>query len=621
MTARKCLSFSLPWKPTRQVRGCVVYDSKKIAELDGLLAKKLRTKTTSGVPQAVRRQLGAQPSALFSIKQTWETKDPDDYSLQKLIDEAPLLAANQHWRLTPNSGEVSAAIAAESARSGVKTLVFFQSIKNALSAARKITKRLANEPVKLTSEENESLHAVCDELGDTSHTFMDFLDGTLRDNALVHHGLLLREERHLCESLFQRSDGVAVLTATSTLAQGMNLPSELVLIAEDSRYVPDQGRATLEAQELLNAAGRAGRAGKNSTGMVLVIPGNIVSVDLESSSISGHWMRLQEIFGQSDQCLEIDDPLCAILDRIESEQGNSGSLERYCVGRMSGGDSGQGSSELVKAIGRTLSSFRARRDGDEEWIKTRTSAAVSALEDGDEEDSVEKRVASVTGVSISALRSLTNFMATRPMPEEASPGVLVDWMFDWMSSDASVLSLLFRDASLRDLFGKPYGDLPDDESRVHFVLPRLRKYLLLWMNGATLAIIEESTGTPADSLKHCMTARKFVLRFVPELSHIFGLPGQIVALRDETEARRLELRLLHACVRNGFIELGQIALRSTLPEKHRHRTAVQSQFARIRHLLPEIASPASWADVEAQVATAVRLDADNGEEPPLRAEL
>jgi replicative superfamily II helicase len=67
----------------------------------------------------------------------------------------------------------------------------------------------------------------------------------------------------LCEGFFSR-----LLVATSTLAQGMNLPSEVVIIAGDSRFNQDANRMErLEAHELLNAAGRAGRAGEVSQGI------------------------------------------------------------------------------------------------------------------------------------------------------------------------------------------------------------------------------------------------------------------------------------------------------------------------------------------------------------------
>ena len=47
------------------------------------------------------------------------------------------------------------------------------------------------------------------------------------------------------------------------------------------------------------------------------------------------------------------------------------------------------------------------------------------------------------------------------------------------------------------------------------------------MTGHTLASMEESTGTPINRVGRCEFAREFVLRIVPELSYIFGLPNQI----------------------------------------------------------------------------------------------
>ena len=46
MTGRACLHLSLPWKPTRQLRGCVVYSQKTVAELEaGLRQAQVARKT------------------------------------------------------------------------------------------------------------------------------------------------------------------------------------------------------------------------------------------------------------------------------------------------------------------------------------------------------------------------------------------------------------------------------------------------------------------------------------------------------------------------------------------------------------------------------------------------
>lgn len=185
--------------------------------------------------------------------------------------------------------------------------------------------------IKLTNEEREWLATSKLEIGGIDHLFIDVDEGNLVSPCVVHHGLLLPEERQLCESLYQRADGATAMAATSTVAQGMNFPSELVIIAEDSRFDEAKDRReVLQAQELLNAAGRAGRACQNANGIVLVIPGKVVGIDIDDAKIGGHWAELRKVFGQSDQCLEIDDPLTAILDRIHAAVGDHKRANRHC---------------------------------------------------------------------------------------------------------------------------------------------------------------------------------------------------------------------------------------------------------------------------------------------------
>ena len=144
-----------------------------------------------------------------------------------------------------------------------------------------------------------------EELGGPQHCYLKLdANGQVDGSATSHHGQLLKAERMLHESLFKRRDGVDALFATSTLAQGMNLPSDVVLIAGDSRWdVTDDKFKQLDAHELLNAAGHAGREGEGGQGFVLVVPSKIINIGDGENPINRHWMSLQSIFAQSDQCL------------------------------------------------------------------------------------------------------------------------------------------------------------------------------------------------------------------------------------------------------------------------------------------------------------------------------
>ena len=348
LTGRPCLSLDLLWKPTRQVRGCVVYSDSEIQALNSRLQSDRRTYTTRGAPVSTQEAMRAEPYAFFCLNQTWHTTSRNDYSLQKLLNEQVKLAVGAYlrkgapnntarWYLTPNGVQVSQTLAEEISKQNLKTIVFMQTIPWAISAHNKVCKNVAGSGCVLTENERASYDAAKDEMGGADHLYL-FIDedaNTLQSSSACHHGHLLSFERTLHESLFKRSDGLNVLVATSTLSQGMNLPGDVVVIGGDSRFDLDANRmARLEAHELLNAAGRAGRAGQRSHGLVIVVPSKVVEFNNENSTINRYWTELQGIFSQGDQCLTIEDPLEPLLDRIHDTSSAGDPMTEYLVGRL-----------------------------------------------------------------------------------------------------------------------------------------------------------------------------------------------------------------------------------------------------------------------------------------------
>lgn len=304
LTGRKALALDNTWKPTRQLRGCIVYDAKRLQQLEKELRKERIKKPTGGVPAAVGRKLTAQPNAFFSVKQTWASQVRRDYALVPFSNESLPFSTSKFWGITPNSGVVASSIAASAAEAGLRTLVFSQSIPNAVSIADKAANALEACDVDLTETERRAYDVAVDEMGGPDQLYLNLKNGKLVAQAATHHGQLLSEERQLAESLYKCKGALSVLAATPTLGQGMNLPADLVIIAEDSQYNVESGRKDiLRPEDLLNAAGRAGRAGESATGIVLVIPGKVVGLDDADNKIGGRWTRLREIFGQSDRSM------------------------------------------------------------------------------------------------------------------------------------------------------------------------------------------------------------------------------------------------------------------------------------------------------------------------------
>jgi len=92
------------------------------------------------------------------------------------------------------------------------------------------------------------------------------LVGMLENGVGVHHAGLSDDVRALMEWLAE-TGSLRVLCATSTIAQGINFPVSSVFLA--SRFVP-QGQRSVEMapREFWNLAGRAGRIGHDSIGVV-----------------------------------------------------------------------------------------------------------------------------------------------------------------------------------------------------------------------------------------------------------------------------------------------------------------------------------------------------------------
>ncbi|WP_211257422.1 DEAD/DEAH box helicase [Muricoccus aerilatus] len=241
LTGRRALALDLAWKPTRQARGCVTYAASRVTELEGLLSRARRTATTKNAPRRVREQLTANPLAFFCLRQTWASLRRKDYALMPLLDQPVTFNTGTtrggNWYLTPNGNKVAAGIAVAASHARLKTLVFVQSTVAAEGAVSHVREALLGYRVKLTDAEAVLRARIEEEMGGARHCYLQLDDdGGVSGVGTSHHAQLLKDERDLHRSLFERRDGLNILFATSTVAQGMNLPSDIVIIAADSRW-------------------------------------------------------------------------------------------------------------------------------------------------------------------------------------------------------------------------------------------------------------------------------------------------------------------------------------------------------------------------------------------------
>ncbi len=609
LTERDCLSLDLAWKPTRQARGCVVYDMDRIGELETKLAEaRIAKPKQDAVPVGVKRQLSAEPFGLFGLRQTWNSTDTEDYALRALLETPTPLGTSKgrRWYLTPNGNEVSTAIAAGSVGAGLKTLVFVQNTIACAKCVREFATHLSPHEVSLTEEEQAWRVLVVEEMGGAEYCYLPVDEaGVVRTGAASHHALLLREERELHESLFKRRDGLHALFATSTLAQGMNLPSEVVIICGDSRFDPKADKLKqLEAHELLNAAGRAGRAGEGSQGFVLLVPSHVIGFDQAKSLISDDWMDLRAIFEQSDQCLVIEDPLGAALDDIHNGITLTGP-SAYLLGRLPVATAGGGPDPAEVMLRRSLVAYRKTQAGDTAWIASRVAAAVAARPAAAKDDvHWLGLVCASTGLSVTLLESLLELVDSGALAGSATDAVAA--LMTWMRKSPLRLMDLVRPESLERLFGDAYKQLSSDEARAIQALDLIEKILPVWMSGAPLCKIEVVVEGKTTGLGFCPTARHFAMRVAPDLAFVAGLPARLLLARlaatapEEEPFIPLTLATLGSLLREGCDSAEALAARLEAGRSV-SRVAARAEF---EEALPYIGAAAPSETFE---ATLVRV--------------
>jgi helicase len=108
-------------------------------------------------------------------------------------------------------------------------------------------------------------------VGDPSVIAQD-LRRCLQGGIAFHVADLERDEKRVVEEFFRRPNSpIRVIVATTTLAQGVNLPAETVIIAELDHPIGQRRTTPYTVAEYKNIAGRAGRLGFSETGTAIVL--------------------------------------------------------------------------------------------------------------------------------------------------------------------------------------------------------------------------------------------------------------------------------------------------------------------------------------------------------------
>ncbi len=347
-TGDNAKAVTIKWRPTRTLRSILGVENEAF-QCNADAARKALSKLTDNRKSLTFRSPCALAANLYGA---WQSESEPDYVVSKIDCNATLSAKRRktvlkEWHYTYEADSwvnvTAAALATKFAERGIQTLVFTPANRhypfsngNKVKLSQETLERLPDPPdIVETCRVLAEYELGCDSL------VYEMLDR----GVAVHTSLMLETEKIGSELMF-RQHGAPIMFATGTLAQGLNLPAIAVIIA-GSRIGDPRGEETdiverRKFSQLLNAAGRAGRAGFANQGLVIAIPDiPIVFSDFQKVL---DVRRQMDYLQQSDDAVPVESGLADFLDSVCAHTLTSDSasiLELQVLSLLTGGDATQ----------------------------------------------------------------------------------------------------------------------------------------------------------------------------------------------------------------------------------------------------------------------------------------
>lgn len=368
-TNARSVPLTIGWRPTRTLRGALGID-----QAGASAAYEQALKELPKLPKTRRYVPFEAPYALVAgLQGAWVSQNYTDYGVVPLplMAELKLERPNRENKVPPVTADSwvngsAGSVACFLADRGIQTLVFIPtnkhypfSIAGKVSLSEETVKTLATKPSLIASYRVLAEF----ELGVPSEVF------SLIDRGIsVHTAAMIETEKMAAESTFAQG-ATRVMFATGTLAQGLNLPAIAVVIAgtrigdprgEDVEVVEQRKLA-----QLLNAAGRAGRAGFANQGFVVAVPDSPLLV---SGQTGLHRLRNQlEYLQKADNAVPVGSGLDTFLDNLAYGTllpSEAGTVELQAISMLAGGD--PQAPEPGAVLSRSFAAYRRKVSGRED---------------------------------------------------------------------------------------------------------------------------------------------------------------------------------------------------------------------------------------------------------------
>ncbi|MBS7657130.1 DEAD/DEAH box helicase [Candidatus Bathyarchaeota archaeon] len=140
---------------------------------------------------------------------------------------------------------------------GGQVLIFTSTRKDSVSLAKKAAQEVGKTLSKSLKRSLEHISESISSSGEKTRV-SKLLAEIVKNSVAFHHAGLGSSHRKIIEDSF-REGKIKVLTATPTLAFGVNLPARMVIISSYRRYDPGYGYYPISVLEYKQMVGRAGR--------------------------------------------------------------------------------------------------------------------------------------------------------------------------------------------------------------------------------------------------------------------------------------------------------------------------------------------------------------------------
>jgi helicase len=160
-------------------------------------------------------------------------------------------------------------IAVNSVLDGGQCLIFVESRRRAQSVARNAAQALTGVLGKKEQTELEKVSSDIVLRGEKTR-LTDELSWSVAKGVAFHHAGLNREHRRIVEDAF-RGGKIKIISATPTLAAGVNLPARTAVIGSYRRFTPGYGMYPISVLEYKQMSGRAGRPQYDEYGEAVLI--------------------------------------------------------------------------------------------------------------------------------------------------------------------------------------------------------------------------------------------------------------------------------------------------------------------------------------------------------------